>query len=131
MLPAEAIPLTVPSDSLNVAPGVDWAEQQEAVAKDQAGSLLKELKRTCHEAELRGEVRLECRKYKKPDAWAPEPRKFGIEGGLPYVRLGKRCVLGLGFFGCAVGALPDADGHVLDDMRDPDRPRSSVPDPND
>ena len=32
MLPAEAIPPTAPSDSLNIAAGVDWSEQQEAVA---------------------------------------------------------------------------------------------------
>jgi hypothetical protein len=111
-------------------PGIDWYQQGQQVATSQAELIFKELKSLCDEAALRGEHRPECRKYKKPDAWVPEPKKFGISGGLPYVRLGKRCVLGLGFFGCGVGKLPEADGHVLDDMRDPDRPRSSVPDPN-
>jgi hypothetical protein len=34
----------------------------------------------------------------------------------------------LGFFGCALGKLPEADGTLFEDMDDPDRPRSSVPD---
>lgn len=109
----------------------DWYEEAEQVAKSQAELILKDLKHVCDEAALRGEYPQGCRKYKKPDAWKPEPRKFGIAGLLPYVRLGKRCIVGLGFFGCGVGKLPEADKHVLDDMREPDRPRSSAPDRND
>ncbi|HEY2662944.1 MAG TPA: hypothetical protein VGI47_01290, partial [Candidatus Binataceae bacterium] len=71
-----------------------------------------------------------CHRYRKPDPWSPEPKKFGFAGALPYMRLGKHCVIGLGFFGCGVGPFPEANGHVLDDRRDPDRPRSSVADPN-
>jgi hypothetical protein len=118
------------SDTPPSQPGIDWYHQAEQVASSQAESIFKDLKHACAVAALHGEHRPECRKYKKPDAWVPEPRKFGIAGGLPYVRLGKRCIVGLGFFGCGLGKLPEADGHVLDDMRDPDRPRSSVPDPN-
>jgi hypothetical protein len=44
------------------------------------------------------------------------------------VRIGKRCVVGLDFSGCQIGKLPEADGTLFDDMRDPDRPRGSVPD---
>jgi hypothetical protein len=118
------------ADSLNEESPIDWYGEAEQVAKAQSILIFKELKQLCDAAALRGEHRAECRKYKKPDAWAPEPRKFGIAGGLPYVRLGKRCILGLGFFGCGIGKLPEASGHIFDDMRDPDRPRSSVPDPN-
>jgi hypothetical protein len=110
--------------------GVDWDQEAQRVANSQADSIFKELKHLCDEAALRGEQPPGCRRYKKPDPWVAEPKKFGFAGGLPFVRLGKRCVLGLGFFGCGVGKLPEANGHVLDDMRDPDRPRSSVPDPN-
>jgi len=46
---------------------------------------------------------------------------------LPYVRLGEQCVLGLGFFGCAFGRAPP-ESHLFDGLKDPDRPRSSVPD---
>jgi hypothetical protein len=119
------------SDALPLRLGVDWDQQTAAVANSQADSIFKELKRVCEEAARRGEEPPGCHRYRKPDAWSPEPKKFGFAGGLPFVRLGKRCILGLGFFGCGVGKLPEPDGHVLDDMRDPDRPRSSVPDPND
>jgi hypothetical protein len=118
------------SDTPPSQPGIDWYHQGQQGAGSQAESIFKELKHLCDEAALHGEHRPECRKYKKPEPWVPEPNKFGIAGGLPYVRLGKRCVLGLGFFGCGVGKLPEANGHVLEDMRDPDRPRSSVPDSN-
>jgi hypothetical protein len=37
-------------------------------------------------------------------------------------------VVGLGFFGCALGKKPEANGHLFDGMHDPDRQRSSVPD---
>jgi hypothetical protein len=60
--------------------------------------------------------------------WNPEPETVGFAGLLPFVRLGKRCIVGLGFFGCALGELPEPNGHLFDDMRNPDRPRSSVPD---
>jgi hypothetical protein len=110
--------------------GIDWTQEAQHVANSQAESIFKQLKLLCDEAALRGEQPPGCRQYKSPEAWVPEPKKFGIAGGLPYVRLGKRCVLGLGFFGCGVGKLPEPNGHVFDDMLDPDRPRSSVPDPN-
>ncbi len=116
-------------DALTVEPPVDWRDEAERVAKSQAESIFKELKHQCSEAALRGEFLPECRRYKNPDAWVPEPRRFGIAGGLPYVRLGKRCIVGLGFFGCAVGKGPEANGGLFDDLRDPDRPQSSVPTP--
>lgn len=115
--------------------GVDWDREATIVSNSQAASIFKELKHLCDEAARRGEQPPECHKYRKPPPWDPEPKKFGFTDGpglrLPFVRLGRHCILGLGFFGCGVGRLPEANGHVLDDMRDPDRPRSSVPDPND
>ena len=118
------------SDALPLRLGVDWDHEAATVADSQATSIFKELKRVCAEAARRGEEPPGCHRYRKPDPWSPEPKKFGFAGGLPFVRLGKRCILGLGFFGCGVGKLPESNGHVLDEMRDPDRPRSSVPDPN-
>ena len=59
-----------------------------------------------------------------------EDRRVGFASGLPFVRLGKRCVVGLGFFACNPGELPEVNGHLLDDMKDPERATSSVPDPN-
>jgi hypothetical protein len=132
-LDAQATPL---SGELPLRLGVDWDNEGSTVANSQAASLFKELKHLCDEAAKRGDQPPPgCRKYREPPPWEPEPNKFGLTDGpglrLPFVRLGKRCILGLGFFGCGVGKLPEANGHVLDDFRDPDRPRSSVPDPND
>ena len=67
-----------------------------------------------------------CRKPKPPPEWEPQPKKAGFIGILPYVRVGN-CIVGLGFLGCTVGKS-EANGHLFDDMNDPDRPRSSVPD---
>jgi hypothetical protein len=66
----------------------------------------------------------------KPFGWDPSPGRFGMAGGLPYMKLGKRCAIGLGFFGCAIGELPPPDGTLFDGMDDPDRERSSVPKPS-
>jgi hypothetical protein len=61
--------------------------------------------------------------------WDPEPAIAGFAAGfIPYVRIGQRCVVGLGFLGCALGKKPPANGHLFDGMHDPNRQRSSVPD---
>jgi len=111
-------------------PPIDWDNEAEQASKSRAASIFQQLQQACKKAALKGEQPPECRTHKTPDAWVPEPKKFDISGGLPFMRLGKFCVIGLGFFGCAVGKLPEANSHVLDDMRDPDRPRSSVPSTN-
>lgn len=67
--------------------------------------------------------------HKPGYVWQPEEQRAGFAGPLPYVRLGKRCILIPPFFGCTLGKLPKAGGATLEEMRDPDRPRSSVPDP--
>lgn len=64
----------------------------------------------------------------RPFGWDPSPGNAGLSGGLPYVELGKRCVIGLGFFGCAIGELPAPNGELFEGMDDPNRDRSSVPD---
>lgn len=72
-----------------------------------------------------------CKPKKSSFKW--NPNRFGMAGDpgqlrLPYVRLGDRCVIGLGFFGCALGPKPEVKGEILDDMRDPTRPTlGSVP----
>ena len=59
--------------------------------------------------------------------WNPEPPRVGMSGLLPYVRVGERCVIGLGFFACGLGDLPAPNGALFDGMDDPNRARSSVP----
>lgn len=39
-----------------------------------------------------------------------------------------RCVVGLGFFGCPIGAPPEPNSHLFDDMKAGKTPDSSVPD---
>lgn len=57
--------------------------------------------------------------------WKAEPKRAGFSGGLPYVRLGKRCVVGLPFFGCAIGKLPEANHELFKHMHD-DEPTYSI-----
>jgi hypothetical protein len=68
-----------------------------------------------------------CVKRESSFNWNPEPKKAGFAGGLPFVKV-KRCIIGLGFFGCEIGAPPPANGALLDDMKSGNRERSSVPD---
>lgn len=121
-------PLRADTGSGQVAPPLDWHAEAAAVASDHAQQLLREQQRKCEVPGAR-QLRPECRERDFDRDWKPEPPRAGVEGLLPYVRIGKRCAVGLGFFGCAVGKLPKADGHLLDDADDPARPRSSVPDP--
>jgi hypothetical protein len=110
---------------------VDWFREAEQVAQERGAELLRLQESKCDPStsDRPGSLLPKCGSKRKPAReWNPEPARFGLSGLLPYVRLGERCAIGLGFFGCALGKLPEADGHVFDDMRDPDRPRSSVPD---
>lgn len=72
-----------------------------------------------------------CVKRESSFVWNPEPKKAGFEGGVPYLMIGKRCVIALTGFGCALGALPPANGTLFDDLKTENRGRSSVPDIDD
>ena len=69
------------------------------------------------------------RKHKPGYVWQPEEKKAGFAGPIPYFRVGKRCIVVPPFFGCVLGKLPKGGGATLEEMRDPDRLRDSVPDP--
>jgi hypothetical protein len=68
-----------------------------------------------------------CEKPKQHPPWNRELKRAGFIGALPYVRVGKRCLVGLPFFGCAIGHLPEPDDQLFTDMGAVDRSRSSVP----
>ena len=68
-----------------------------------APELLEQHARKCHNPDLPELLPPECRKRNYESEWKPEPKRVGMQGLLPYIRLGKRCVVGLGFFGCGVG----------------------------
>ncbi len=59
-----------------------------------------------------------------------EDRAVTMDGIFPVFRMGKRCVIVLVLPYCVLNKLPEANQHLLDDMNDPQRSHSSVPDPN-
>ena len=107
---------------------IDWDFEAEVAADDWVGELARHATRKCDDSDKPGSWRPKCRKHHSSFEWNAEPQRAGFENGLPYVRLGKRCVLILGIVGCALGAAAPANGHLFDDLNDPDRDRSSVPD---
>jgi hypothetical protein len=109
-------------------PLIDWEREAQEAAKGMAPGLIRKQLKDCEEAKKHNKYPPGC---KKPASayephWQPEEKRAGF-APLPYVRIGKRCVVGLGFFGCTLGKLPDADGSVFENMYDTNRPRSSVP----
>jgi len=115
--------LTLPSGS----PSVDWDHERAITAQAMVPELLKQNQTKCEAERRPGSMLPKCRQPAKDPPWEPEPGRFGISGLIPFMRLGKRCAIGLGFFGCALGKLPEANSHLLDEMRNPDREHSSVP----
>jgi hypothetical protein len=105
----------------------DWVSEAHSVAQSMAPQLNNELEEKCATARrLAQALPPGCKKESFEKDWRPQPQRTGFVGIFPYVRLGK-CIIGLGFFGCAVQE-PTADGTLFEDFRNPDRPRSSVPD---
>jgi hypothetical protein len=68
-----------------------------------------------------------CRPPKPSFEWDPDALKTGLDAILPSFRIGRRCMIMPPFFSCALGELPQPNSHMLDDMRDPNRDRNSVP----
>ena len=105
----------------------DWNLEAQSVAQSMAPRLINELQHRCATAERLAQAPpVGCSKDSFEKHWQPEPKRAGLVGIFPYVRLG-RCIIGLGFWGCAVQE-PSPDGTLLEDIRNPDRPASSVPD---
>ena len=88
------------------APWTDWSAELDTVARAEAPALLAERLQKCHNAEMQGRFLIGCGKIKTPDIWDHH------RGLADFLAIGKR----------------QANGHLFDDMNDPDRDRSSVPD---
>ncbi len=116
--------LSSPQLELPPLPTVDWMAEQNKVAESTSRDFWKQLSQRCRDAEALHIHPPECHHDVAPEPWEPEQGRFGLAGPLPYVRLGP-CVLGLGFWGCAVGKHP-ANSHMFDGLHDSDQP--SVPD---
>ena len=121
---AITLPLSQPP-----APLIDWTLEAERAARDAAAEREQPGPRTFGEHPVSPYRR--CKPRESSFEWDPEPDKAGFAGGLPFVRLGERCIVGLGFFGCAIGKLPEANGELFADMHSAQEPESSVPDLDD
>jgi hypothetical protein len=121
--PAASVP--DPGVDTTARPRVDWQAQGAQVASQAAERMHAPVARSFGESP-RSPYKT-CKPRRSSWEWKPEPGKVGMAGLLPFVRVGERCVVGLGFFGCALGEPPPANGKLLDDMERDDRPRSSTP----
>jgi hypothetical protein len=121
-----APPTTLPQVAPAPAGPVDWQGELAGAAARAA----RPAPRTTFSAPPKA-LKPACTKKKSSMEWnGKEDRRVGLAGGIfPYVRLG-RCVVGLGFFGCPLGAAPEANSHLLDDMKEPEYKGDSVPDPD-
>lgn len=116
---------SVPAGS-TTAPSINWSEEARRAAAAAAEKMPVPDRSKCDSTGLADPGLPEC-KPQPEFKWAPP--KAGFSGGLPYVRVGDRCAVGLGFFGCGIGKPPPARGDLFEGMEDPDRERSSVPEP--
>ncbi len=120
-------PVSAPETPVGI-PQIDWHRDADVSIREIARRLIEEQQRKCEEAKrTRAPRPIGCKKDSYEANWKREPDRVGVSGLIPYVRLGKRCAVGLGFFACGIGSLPEADGTLFEDIDDPDRPRSSVP----
>jgi hypothetical protein len=125
--PVAPVPSTAPS------PPVDWSREIASAAKRSL-----EAAAAAEAATARNPMNQKpkvlakpCKPKERSMEWkGQEDRRVTMAGPLPVVKINKRCALVLIFPMCVLGELPEANGHLLDDMADPERSRSSVPDPN-
>ncbi len=116
--------ITLPAESSTPAStAIDWYAQAEELAREKSAPAPRG-PRTF------GEIPKSpfTRKQPTPQTpWKPQEKRAGFEGPLPYVRLGRRCILMPPFIGCAIGKLPKSKGIPREEVLDRDRDRSSVP----
>ncbi|HWK50262.1 MAG TPA: hypothetical protein VNR40_10270 [Steroidobacter sp.] len=108
-----------------ITPSINWSEEARRAAAAAAEKVPVPDRSKCDSTGRADPALPNC---KPPPEFKWAPPKAGFSNGLPYMRVGDRCVVGLGFFGCALGK-PPARGDLFEGMDDPDRERSSVPEP--
>lgn len=100
------------------APSINWSEEAQRAAAAAADKVPTPDRSKCDSTGLGDPLLPNC---KPPPEFKWAPPKAGFANGLPYVTVGDRCVVGLGFFGCSIGK-PPANGTLFDGMDDPARP---------
>jgi hypothetical protein len=108
---------------------IDWNAQATEAAAAVVDKAIRQETRKCDPSDSPSSFLPRCEPRSYEFKWNPDP-KVGFSGGLPYVRVGERCVIGLPFFACGIGRLPPANGDLFEGMSDAERDRSSVPSPN-
>lgn len=111
--PALAAPEEPPSiteeDAVPSSP--DW----ELLAQQRGGTFGRESDRSTFSAPA-ASLRKPCKPRDSSFEWSPAEERTGLYP-LPYVLVGERCVIALGFLGCALGELPPPNKHLFDDMQ--------------
>lgn len=123
--PARELPGESASKDPGSAPSIDWNLAAKEHVK-RAGENLQASQPRGFGAVPSPQFR-KCKPPKTSFEWDPDALKTGLDAVLPSFRVGKRCVVMPPFFGCALGELPPPNSHLLDDMKNPERDRKSVP----
>jgi hypothetical protein len=109
-------------------PKVDWNQEGALAARRAAERLGNDQQKTFSRLPKTGHER--CKPKESSMEWnGDQDRRVTWVGPIPVFRIGK-CIVTLTGFACGVGGPSEVNGHLLDDMRKPDRARSSVPDPH-
>jgi hypothetical protein len=111
---------------------IDWSKEAERAAADAASRLGDSIGK-CNEKGDPSSKLPPCPARPRDFEWSPVKQRVGMEHGFLYFRPTERCVIGFGIAGlgggCSIGK-EEANGHLFDGMKSPDR-RSSVPDSHD
>lgn len=127
--PPAIAPETGPATAPITLPPIDWQREANAAARRHAQPP------AGPESFSPGPetLRKPCEPPKSSFEWNPETPKAGFTRTpipLPFVSLGERCVVGLGFFGCDMGPKTEANSHLFDDLKQGKTQESSVPHPD-
>jgi len=117
-LPESTVPTPAPTLP------ADWAERADLVAKRTGEKLANAGGESFSEPPKT--IAKPCVPKKKSMEWKGEENPgLHLQNGFPVWVVGN-CTITIGFFACTGDTPPN--GHLLDDMKDPNRSRSSVPD---
>ena len=122
---APVAPAAVPTEPAAVPTlPADWAERASMVAKRTGDRLANPGGESFSEPPKA--IAKPCVPKKKSMEWKGEENPgLHLQNGFPVWIVGN-CTITIGFIGCTGGSPPNE--HLLDDMKDPNRSRSSVPD---
>ena len=126
--PLETSSTRTPVTTAASGPKVDWTQEGVLAAQRAAERSADDKQKTFSPLPKIAPQR--CEPKESSMEWnGEEDRRVTWVGPMPVFRIGN-CIVTLGAFACGMGGPSEANSHLLDDMRKPDRARSSVPDPH-